>query len=330
MIDQRWVLRKLAYSQAAVIFLTMLLLPCTAYAQDFDAQVAMVLNPDPSIRVRGEKTLAFIIKSVLTNMDPEQLTDDCFLLGHFIDPENYDLAVGISIPRVWGKFLVLTKRNGHYAPAGPLIDVAYIESIESTRLISGPLEQIVLNVYGGGTETRQWGKNILRWDGGAMRMIWRWIRCSVDKKRAHGLRGEYIGRIIRSEIFIKNSVSGNAKEIITRTEVDHGVFSKKKGQKWELEEVTSHFENKVTHKWDESVFFYITRYGQILPPRVSVECRRGIAGTEESETLNGGMRVGLLDIPGIHADDQAYHAVIGKEHFCEIPRSAVHILDEGK
>jgi hypothetical protein len=326
MIDLHWIAHRPGILKAAVLFLVMLLPPCTACAQNYDALIEMLQNPDPSTQIKGKTMLAFTIKSLVISMDPEQLTDDCFLLGHFINPENPDLAVGISVPPGWGKLVILTQRGGHYGLVGHVINVAYIESVESVSLFPGPLEQIVLNVYAGGTETRQWGENILRWDGAAMRMVWEWTRKSIDKRSAPERQGEYIGRITGSEISFDNSRSGAAKEIVTRTDWDEGIFSDEKRQTWDLKKVTSHFESQANHKWDESLFFFVAKSGQILSTKITIRCSRGMGGSESADTLYAGMKVGILEMPGTAlSEGEDYDAVIGKELFCQIPKSAVRL-----
>jgi hypothetical protein len=240
------------------------------------------------------------------------------------------LAVGISAPPREGNLVVLTKRNGRYLPIAPVTGIGFIESMESVKLFPCPLEQIVLNLFGGGTGERDWDKDIYRWDGTKMRMIWAWVRKNIYAKWFPKPE-DTVGHVIRSEINFVGSGACGPKEIHTCSMVDEGIFPHQKGHELDLEKVTSHVERCEVHRWDDSLFFYIAKHGEISSPEITVSCQQGIPQREEPQTLHGGIRVGILNIPGVHrADDQTYHAVIGKEHFCEIPKSAVHILDEGK
>lgn len=161
-------------------------------------------------------------------------------------------------------------------------------------------------------------------------MIWAWVRKDIDVKWPPEPKGT-VGRIVRSEASIVGSEGDGPKEIHTSSMVDVGVFSRRKGRKSELEQVTSHLVRREVHRWDDSLFFYVAEHWEILPQEITVRCWEGIPQKEGSETLNGGMRIGILGIPGVHhADDHAYHAVIGVEHFCEIPKSAIRIVDESK
>jgi hypothetical protein len=290
----------------------------------------MIQNSALSTQIKGKTTLAYTIEKSVLSMDPDRFTEDTFLFDHFINPDAPDLAIGISTPPRSGNLVILTKRGGRYMPVDPVTGIAFIEGMESVKLFSSPLEQLVLNLYGGGSGKRHWGKDIYCWDGAMMRMIWAWVRKDLEKNWSPGPERE-VGRVVRSEVNIGSAAGEGPKEIHTCSVVDHGVFSHQKGKNWELEKVTSHVERQEIHRWDDSLFFYVAKHGEILPQKITVRCWEGIPQREGTETLNGWMRVGILDISGVHhADDQAYHAVIGKEHFCEIPKSAIRVIDESK
>ncbi|MGC8493552.1 MAG: hypothetical protein ACP5SH_17665, partial [Syntrophobacteraceae bacterium] len=164
-----------------------------------------------------------------------------------------------------------------------------IQRIKSVRLFPGPLSQLVLNVYGQGSNVRQWGDDIYRWDGRAMREVWRWVRKSVESSWPVQPNGETTGEVTRSQISLRESAPGMAKEIITSSEVDEGVFSDEKGREWQLKMVTSRHESQETHRWDESLYYYVTKRGRILPAKITVRCRQKGSG-EKSETLHTGMK----------------------------------------
>ena len=326
MIDLHWVRRGLVLSQAAILLLVLLLLPGIACTQDYDSLVTMLRNPDPSMQNKAKEMLARSIKKSLLSMDPEKFTEDTFQFGNFVNPGIPDLAVGISIPPGWGYLVILTKRDGHYMAAGPVIEVGLVQAVKSIKLFPCPLNQLVLNDYGQGSNVRQWGQDIYRWDGTAMRKIWTWVRKSVESSWLLEPNGETAGEVTRSQIFINDSAGGEAKEIVTSSEVDEGVFSDEKGWSTELGKVTSHRETRVTHKWDESLFYYVAKSGKILSPEITVSCSRRMNGSESLGTLYAGMKVGILEIPGTAlSKGQAYYAVVGKEHFCKIPKSAVRV-----
>lgn len=49
-------------------------------------------------------------------------------------------------------------------------------------------------------------------------------------------------------------------------------------------------------------------------------------GSESSDTLYAGMKVAILEIPGTAlSKGKDYYTVVGKEHFCKIPESAVRV-----
>jgi len=328
MIDSHRLRHGLLFSQAMILFLV--LLPHTGRAGTYDDLVAMMRSSASSTQIKAKTTIAFSIKKSVLGMDPNRFTEDTFLFGHFINPDTPDLAVGISIPPRRGNLVILTKIDGRYLPIAPVRGIGFIESIESINLFSGPSEQVVLNLFGGGSGKQHWGKDIYCWDGTKMRMIWAWVRKDIDVKWPPESKGT-VGRVVRSEVSIIRPGDNGPKEIHTMSVVDVGVFSHQKGHKSELEKVTSHIERREVHRWDDSLFFYVANHGEILPTEITVRCWKGIPQSEGSETLNRGMRIGILDIPGVHhASDEAYHCIIGKEHFCEIPKSAVHIVDEGK
>lgn len=328
MIHWRWIWHGVMIFQSAILML--LLSPAAGCAETCDDLVTMMQNWAPSMQDKAKSALAYTIKKNVLNMDPEQFTENTFLLGHFINPDAPDLAVGISVPPREGNLVILSKGNSQYLPRATVTGIAFIESMESTQLFPCPLEQIVLNLYGGGSGKQHWGKDIYRWDGTKMRMIWAWVRKDIDVKWPPGPKG-IDGHFVRSEARIIDSGVGSPKEIHTLSVVDVGVFSRRKGHRSELEEVTSHIERRQVHRWDDSLFFYLAKHGEILPPRISFNCQEGVPQKKGSETLAAGSVVGILDIPGAHrSSDEDYHAVIGKEHFCEIPKLAVRVLEEGK
>jgi hypothetical protein len=213
--------------------------------------------------------------------------------------------------------VVLSKNGGQYIPAGPVVDTGLIQHIKSIKLFPGPLKQLVLNDYGQGSGTRQWEEKVFRWDGTAMQMIWTWVRKALYKHWPPDLNGEIIGYAVRSDIFIDDPPGKAAKEIVTSSVDDRGVFCDDDNRSWELAKVTSHRETKVSHKWDESLFFYVAKSGKILSPEITVRCSREINGDESSDTLYAEMKVGILEIPGTAlSKGEDYHAVAGKGHFC--------------
>lgn len=326
MIDLHYSRRLCGFFQTVILLLVSLLLPCIARAQNYDGLVAMLRNPNHSIQMKGKEMLARTIKESLLSMDPEQSTEDTFLFGHFINPTFSDLAIGISVPPGSGHLVVLSKRAGRYVPAGPVIDVPFIEDITSIKLFPGRLNQIALEDYGQGSGTRYWGEDILRWDGTAMRTIWTWIRKALYKNWPPEPGGEIIGYAVRSKIFIKDRANGKTRKIVTSSTDDEGVFSDKERRYWELERITSHRETKVTHEWNEPLYFYVAKSGEVMSPEITVSCSPRVNGIEGSDTLYAGMKVGILEIPGTAlSKGQDYDVVVGKEHFCKIPKSAVRL-----
>lgn len=321
MIEDYWTRRMLIFGQ--VIVLSLSLLSGSACSETYDAFVGMLQNSSPAIQDKGKERLARMIKKNLLKSDPEQFSEDTFHFGHFINSKTLDLAIGISFPRYWGNLVVLTQKNGRYVPVGLNKSIAFIESLETVKLFPGPLDQLVLNLFSGGSGLRHWAKDIYRWDGKAMRMIWAWVRKDLYKRWPPGPQGEITGHVVRSEITFSDLKGDGVKEIITSIILEEGIFDP---QGWELEKVVSQSETRSIHKWDESLFFYVAKYGDILSPSITVRCWEGIPPKEGSETLLKGRIVGILEKPGYDKVDQAYHAVIGKEHFCKIPKSAVKLL----
>jgi hypothetical protein len=131
--------------------------------------------------------------------------------------------------------------------------------------------------------------------------------------------------VIRGEISYNDLNSDGVKEIVTFTVIEDGIFERRTE---EFERIVSRRETKTIHRWDESLFFYVAKHGEILPPRITVRCWDGIPPKEGSETLLRGRKVGIEEIPGLINVVEGYRAVIGKEHFCEIPKSAVKLLLE--
>lgn len=329
MIRLHCIRRGSALFEVAALFLVLLVLfvsPGLACAKGYDGLVAMLLEPDPSVQDKGKEMLASAIKKNLLRMEPEQYTEDTFLFGHFVNRETADLAVGISIPPGGGHLVILSQKRGQYIPAGPVIGTGLIQDIKSVRLFPGSLDQLILNTYGQGSNVHQWGEDIYRWDGRAMREIWKWVRKSVESSWLVEPNGETTGKVTRSQISINDSANGMATEIVTSSEVDEGIFSDEKGREWEFKKVTSHHETRAVHRWDESLYFYVAKYGRILPSKITVYCTRGKGPGKKSETLHAGMKVGILEIPGTALSlGETYHAVIGKESFCEIPKTAVKV-----
>ncbi len=282
----------------------------------------IVRDPNPSVRMKGEMALAQIIKKNVLNreLSLDRLTEDIFCFGRFINPKADDLAVGISTPPYGGYLIVLTQKNGHYVPV-PHVGIGFIQSIERVKLLSGDLEQIVLDLYSGGSGLRHWGKDIYCWDGEAMRMIWTWVR----KEKIEGIR-KTSGHIIQSDIFFEKARGGGPGEIITSTTVEKGILDL---DSWELAKVTSSSKTKQVHRWDQSLFFYVPEYGRILPPQVTVSCRQGIPQKKTLVTLKEGTTIGILDIPCCK-QAQSHMGVIGKEHFCEIPEPFIKVLSNNE
>jgi hypothetical protein len=205
--------------------------------------------------------------------------------------------------------------------------IGFLESLESVKLFPGHLDQLVLNLFGGGSGLRHWGKDIYRWDGQRLRMIWAGVRKELYTRWPPGPQGEITGHVVRSEIFYNDLNGDGVKEIITATVIEEGIFSRRSE---EFERVVSRRETKTIHQWDESLFFYVAKHGEILPPSITVRCWEGIPPNEGSETLLRGRKVGIEEIPGLVNVVQGYRAVIGKEHFCEIPKSAVKLVIENE
>lgn len=317
--------RSLRVAQAAFLALALILVSRVARAQNYGPLVAMLRSQDRSVRDKAKETLVRTIKDNLLrkdHVDPEQYTSDVFMFGHFVSAKTDDLAVGISVPPNWGHLVILTEKDGWYVPAGPVIDTDLIQSIEPVKLIPGSLDQMILNDYSNGTGWLDWGKYIFRWDGSAMRIIWMWERKTVYKGSAIGPNGECTGQVTRARISIGPLERGRARQIVTSSEEDRGVFSDQKGREWELKKVRSRSKLRLIHRWDGSLYYYVAKWGTILPSQITVSCSLG----QSPYTLHAGMKVGLLETPGtISFNDKGYYVVVGKEHFCEIPESAVVI-----
>jgi hypothetical protein len=266
--------------------------------------------------------LSRLIKKGLLATDPEQLSVDTFLRGNFVNSSLQDVAIGISFPPRSGNLVILSQNEGQYSPIGAVTGVGFIESLEKVKLFQGPLDQLVLNMFGGGSSWRHWAKDIYRWDGTKMRMIWAWVRrdaykgTSVDETRVSG-------RQVNGDISYRDRDGEGIKDIVAKATIEEGVFLR---SEWKLREITSRRRIEGIHRWDESLFYFVERHGEIILPQLAVRCWRGIPSLEETEIVQRGRKVGILEVPGFHADlSHAYHVVIAKETFCEIPRSAIRI-----
>jgi hypothetical protein len=316
----------LVFGQTVILFLGLFSEP--VHPQTYDALVAMIGNDNSSVRVKGKTKLARTIKETMLKgeLDPDQATEDTFCFGHFVNPTALDLAVGISTIPYGGNLIVLAQRNGHYVPLDPVTGIGHIESIEAVRLLHGQYDQLSLNLYGGGSGFRHWANDIYCWDGKTIRMIWAWLRKEVYEQWQPGSRREYTGHVIQSTITIGSMRNNSARDIITSTVIENGVFDPRTSSV--LSTVTSKNEEDLVHRWDQSLFFYVARHGRILPDKITVSCKKGIPQKEGSVALKQGTRIGVIDMPGFFQPDAEHYAtVIGKEHFCEIPKSAVKLLD---
>jgi hypothetical protein len=294
-------------------------------AETYNTFVGMLQNQSPAIQMKGKDGLARIIKKNILKRDPTEFSEDTFQFGHFINPTTYDLAVGISFPRYWGNLVILTQKNGRYVPVVVNTSIAFIETIETTKLFPGTLDQLALNLFSGGSGVRHWAKDIYRWDGEKMRIIWAGVLKESYVKWPPGPQGEINGHIVRSEITFNDLRITGAKEIITVATLEEGIFNP---QSMELEKVQSRREISAVHKWDETLFFYVAKYGKILSDNVTAHCWEGIPPKEGSKTFLRGEKVGILEKPGYDAAEQTYHTVTGKEHFCEISKSDVEIVEK--
>jgi hypothetical protein len=326
---QLWISRVIISAQFLALLLGLFCGPARSEAYDYDRLVAMVHSSKPAVHMEGKEKIALIIKKTLLRSQfyygPEQFTENCFCFGHFINPRAPDLAVGISLPPHRGNLVILTQKNGRYITEHAVTGIGFVEDMEVVRLFPGALDQLALNLYGGGSDWEHWGKDIYRWDGKAMRLIWAWIREDVFKRWPNP-HGEGVGTRVRGEISLDGSNRDGVKEVVTSDTVEECVFS----DDTEMAKVVSRRETKRIHRWDESLFYFVYEYGEIVAPSITAQCTEGIPQKETSKILTEGTRVGILEPPGYFKfETEVYHAVIGKECFCEIPKSAVRLLNEG-
>ncbi len=299
----------------------------TACSQTYDDLIAMVGNPDPSIHMKGKAKLVQTLKEgVLKHqIDTHQLTDNAFCFGHFVGTSTLDLAVAISAPPHGGNLILLSQKDGRYVPVASIPGLAHIESIQSVNLFSGQADQLALNLYMHGTGLEHWAKDIYRWDGETLRMIWAWGQKEIRKDWPPDSHGEIRGYVIQSDITIGKRREDGSREIVTATVFEKGVFDRNKD--WGFRSVTDRSVTKSVHSWDQSLFFYVAKHGRIVSPQVAVPCKEGIPQKKGLMTLKKGTRLGILDTLGFFEPDAEQHiVVIGKEHFCQIPRSAVESI----
>jgi hypothetical protein len=299
-----------------------------ANASSYSKLVNMLQSPNSAFQKEAIETLSNIINKDILKQDLGWVSDDTFLFGNFIARGTRDLAIGISYPPRQGNLVILTQKNGQYVAVRPITGLGYIESIEAVRLFREPYDQLVLNLVGGGMGLNHTGKDIYNWDGTAMRMIWAGVQREVWARewRDGPPRGAY-GIEIHSDITFKDVDGDGVKEIIASATIEEGMIgSLTEG----LEKVLSRRNVTQIHRWDEALFFYVAEYGEIISPAVSVSCLTGISPqVEDSKSLKKGARVGILAPPGYYSSDEDYYtAVIGKECFCRIPKSAIRVLVE--
>jgi hypothetical protein len=303
--------------------------PMSILAETYDSFVTMLQNPNSKVQMMGKEQLALFIKKNLLksqfNYGPEQYTENIFYFGYFTNTKIQDLAIGISLPPYRGNLVILSQKDGHYTPMSIITGIGFVESMKSANLFPGPLEQLVLNLYGGGSGWQHWGTDIYRWDGASMRMIWAWIREDVFKKWPAS-DNKPVGTRLRSQINFSDSNNDGYREIITSDKVEEGVFSVTGS---DLEQVLSRDETTSIHRWDESLFFFVSRYGEIIVPNITVSCTMGIPQKQGSEILSEGKKLGILEPPGYFkfGAQAFYHTIIGKEHFCEIPKHAIRLIN---
>jgi hypothetical protein len=309
------------------IFLLLCLLSESAWSKDYDTFICMLQNPNTSVQMKGKEGLSYQLKKDILNVDPESFSKDTFIFGHFVSSKNLDLAVGISFPPYEGNLVVLTEQNGRYIPLSSVKGVGFIESMTVVNLMPGFIEQLTLNLYGGGSGLRHWAKDIYCWDETDMRLVWAWIRKEQyniwGQQRSNG---ETIGSLIQSEINFDDLDTDGYKEIITLDTLEIGVLNEEvKG--YEFKVVESRTETKNVHRWDKDLFYYVPEYGEIISPNIKVDCSKGVPQKKVTENLMVGRIVGIIDIQGFYNSKQFYHAVIGKECFCKIPKSDVKLLN---
>ena len=294
----------------------------------YDMAVRKLQNKNQKVQKEGEHEIVEIIKKeILTKEilghDPQFYSEHTFAFGHFISSETLDVAIGVSFPPYTGNLLLLTKKNGAYISFPPITGIAFIRSLAPLRLFKGPTEQLVLNLYGGGSGKQHWGKDIYQWDGTTMRLIWAWLDKDLTVGWKPTSRGTYPARLIKSDMRLRAAPDG-AKAIITKTVVQEGPVAEN-GKT--LKAVITRREFETIHYWDEGLFYYVSKYGEITVPELNLTCRIGIPPISTSARLQHNQKFGILEIPGYHSpEDPAYHAIIAKESFCEIPKSAAHPL----
>ncbi len=290
-------------------------------AETYDALVRVLLSPSSSSRSRAKEDLARKIKSDILAHESDTFSEDSVLVGRFTNPHTPDVAVGISFPPYRGNLVILREIDGRYVPMEPIVGLGFIESMQAVQLFPGRQHQLLLYVRGGGSGWRHSGEDLYRWDGKRLRLIWAWTRHDLNKGWPPGPQGEVPGRLFRGKISFRDLDGDGIDEILTIDTVEEGEAS----DDWrELKKVTHRSETETIHRWDDTLFYYVARHAEVIPHTISVTCRAGIPGREQLESLRQRQRVGVVEIPGgPYKDGSVVLAVVGKDLFCWVPKSAL-------
>jgi hypothetical protein len=241
--------------------------------------------------------------------------------GNFVNPDNLDVAVAVSFQRS-GSVVLLTERGGQFIPLRPLTGLAAIEKLQAVRLFPESQDQLLLHLFQAGSGWRHWANDVYRWDGQALRLVWAWARKDVYKGWPPTDQGEISGRLTQAGISFRDLDGDGVKEVLTDTLIEDGVIQ----NGWDhLTRVTARQETKRVHRWDKTLFYFVSKYGRILSPVIDAPCQEGIPPIKTRRNFPAGLRVGVLEIPGgpfLHASSSVL-AITGKEHFCEMPTSSV-------
>jgi hypothetical protein len=292
-----------------------------AYAVDYNSLVSMLQAKSRSTRVKGKDLLADAIKNDLFH-DERRNSEDRVYVSHLTTNTKPDVALSISYPPYQGTLVILTAQNGRYVPTQLLTRLGFIASLEGVKLFPGSLEQLVVNMSGGGTGWRHWAKDIYRWDGKVMRIIWSGFVKDVTTDFPPPEGNEAERRVIKSNISFRDLDRDGVKEIIAAYEKEEGLVG---ARALEIKNIKSRTSWKEINRWDETFYYYIAQYARITATIVA-RCSDGLSFNEWQETITDGTRAGVLVTPDFReARQKTATIVLSKKQFCELPKSSLRL-----
>ena len=290
------------------------------YAVDYDSLVSMLQAKAPSTRTRGRELLVRAIKSELFSPEVAGRSEDRIYVGQMSDRVRLDVAVGVSVLPYEGNLVMLTNPSGRYLPTQVLTRLGFITSLEGVKLFPGSLEQLVVNMSGGGTDWRHWAKDIYSWDGKAMRIIWDgWIK-DVTTHFSPGADDDDKSRVMKTKVSFRDLDGDGVKEIMAVHTQEDGVLNPRT---LEIRKLRSRTSWNVTYRWDKTFDYYLAYYGRIRAT-LSVRCWERTYFQERFDTLTETTRVGVLVKPNSRdAREEISTVVLPTKDFCQVPKSSL-------